>query len=157
MEMLTIGSISSDVDYEGLQLLLIFGIIITAIQFFVAIFFNYEDKEATITLPKSMYIIFYIPLLLLGASLEFLVVMQFSFSAPLVIAMSVIWGVYIIVKAVAHMAEEFYSPLGVMAAIQSFVYVMNRHPYFFEGSIERVIAARTIVNKQNRYLKGKKR
>lgn len=161
-EALSIGKVSLAIADSNIQCVTIIFGILALIQFFIAVFHNYlhdepygkdkHDKAYT-----SMYVIFYLPLLLLASAFELLVIIQFSFHDDWFAAVSIVMSIYVFVRIIHDLFEnEVNSCLGIIKGVQSFgVWMASQRTYFFESYVLRVMALNKIKKAQREALKIK--
>lgn len=152
-EYLTIGQVSYDICDCTLGATSTFGLIITVIHFVTALVVDYSDERNDEgSLSPSTYLIFALPLLLLAASFEFIIVMQFTFSPIAFTIAWIIWLLYSLIKLFGHFSGDFYSPLYIMHGAQRIGQWMTKSQYFFQGPVQAFKASRNIRKAQQEHL-----
>jgi len=160
-EALSIGKVSLLLSPDDLAVVTFFWVCISLVHFIVGITESYLDKgKYTYTRrnPKkiwsSMYCIFYIPILIFCASIEFLIIIQCSVFHLLFWVSVLVAGVWEIVKLIYIMDEgKIVSMLGLIALAQAIGVRMTSKKLFFEDSLLRIKASYNIKQTQKRALK----
>lgn len=161
-EALSIGKVSLAIDDQTIQVVSIIYGTLTAIQFIIGILHNYlhdhrYDRDDHRKAYTSMYFIFYLPILLLAAAFELLILIQFSFHDEVFIGTLIAVSIYVFVRVIHDLfEEEVNSTLGIIEAAQTFgVWMAMKRKYFFESNVLRIMALNKIKKAQREALKIK--
>lgn len=154
-EALSIGKVSLVLNNEDMLGVTIVWGVFSLIHLIAGIFGDYTKHNDPSRIWKSMYCIFYIPILVLVSCFEFLLLVQFSFHSTVFSVAVIILGIYEIVKGIITAVEERApNVLGIMQTTQVLGCKMTKHKkWFFEDSILTIKAIRDIKRKQNKALK----
>lgn len=163
-EALSIGKVSLLIHNDELVVVTFFWGCISLIHLILGLTSNYlsDDKYDygkykcnPRKIWSSMYCIFYIPILVFFSSLEFIILIQFSFLVNFFWLGVIVLGLYELVKVVISAAnEEIVCPLGLMALAQAAgVKITSKKKLFFEDTILTFKAVHNIKRKQKRALK----
>lgn len=157
-EALSIGKVSQLITPEAVNSVTILFIIVIIIQTAIGLGYNYIDNRYsynrvdTSTIWRSMYCLFYLPILVLAASFEALLVIQMSFTET---------GFYFTIIAIAigkiimffYMIDEekLPSPFGIMRSAQRIgLLITSKKKLFFEDTILQWQAIYNIKQKQRK-------